>query len=73
MKTQYLLTDKQKQRIHELNKKIFELEMEIASIYSLSNVRYITETEEEAERVKKYFCYGDKLLPRNCVVKIEKE
>lgn len=67
MITEYKLTDKQRQKIAELRQKIFELEMQIASIYLIAPVRYITEREEECERVRKYFCYTDKPLKQGIV------
>lgn len=71
MKTEYLLTDEQKKQIHELNQKIFDLQMQISSIYLMANVRYITETEEEAESVRKYICFDD-VVKKQGIVKINK-
>lgn len=69
MKTEYILTDEQKKRIAELNAKIFDLQMQIGAIYLMSPVRYITETEEECDNVRKYISYMDTPLKQS-VVKI---
>ena len=60
MKEEYILSDEQKKEIARLNHMIFDLKMKIASIYMMAKVRYITETEEECENVRKYFCISDK-------------
>ena len=70
MRAKYFLTDEQKERIRNLNEQIFELEMKIASIYSMARVRYITESEEECENVRKYLCYTDNPLKTQGIVKI---
>lgn len=67
MKTEYILTDEQKKLIHELNQKIFDLQMQIGCIYAMAPVRYITETEEECDNVRKYFCFTDKPLKQGIV------
>lgn len=67
MRTEYILTDEQKKQIHELNQNIFDLQMQIGCIYAMSPVRYITETEEECDNVRKYFCFKDKPLKQGIV------
>lgn len=67
MKTEYILSDEQKKEIAELELKIFDLNMKIASIYAKAPVRYITETKEEADGVRKYLYYSDKLLDKQSI------
>ena len=72
MKTEYILTDEQKQKIHELNQKIFDLQMQISYIYAMAPVRYITETEEECDNVRKYLLAIDTQQLKQGIVKIKK-
>lgn len=67
MKTEYILSDEQKKQIYELNKKIFDLQMQISTIYAMAPVRYITETEEECDNVRKYICFMDRPLKQGIV------
>lgn len=72
MKTEHILTDEQKKQIHELNQKIFDLNMQIASIYAMAPVRYITETEEECDNVRKYILAIDTQQLKQGIVKFNK-
>lgn len=72
MKTEYILTDEQKQKIHELNQKIFDLQMQISYIYAMAPVRHITETEEECDNVRKYLLAIDTQQLKQGIVKIKK-
>ena len=71
MKTEHILNDEQKKKIQELSQKIFELQMQICNIYAMSPVRYITETEEECDNVRKYLLAIDTQPLKQGIVKIK--
>ena len=72
MKTEYILSDEQKKQIHELNQKIFDSQMQISNVYAMAPVRYITETEEECDNVRKYILAFDKQPLKQGIVKFNK-
>lgn len=52
MRTEYVLSDWQKERIAMIRNQIDMLQTELASIYATAEIRVITESEEEADYVR---------------------
>ena len=75
MRSEYMLTDEQKREIAEIDQQIFDLQMKRSLIYSMARIRYVTETEEEADIVRRlawdrYARYGQPVLRNDAVVNI---
>lgn len=78
MRPEYMLTDEQKREIAEIDRQIFDLLMKRSLIYSMARIRYVTETEEEADIVRRlawdrYARYGQPVLRNHAVVRIVTE
>lgn len=55
MRTEYILSDWQKERIAMIRKQIDMLQTELASIYATPNIKVITESAEEEGYVRSAF------------------
>lgn len=55
MRTEYSLTDWQKERIAMIRNQINMLQEELASIYATAKIRVITEGEEEEDYIRRTF------------------
>lgn len=55
MRTEYVLSDWQKERIAMIRNQIDMLQTELASIYATAKIRVIAESEEEADYVRSAF------------------
>lgn len=78
MRAEYMLTDEQKREIDEIDRQMFELLMKRSLIYSMARIRYVTETEEEADIARRlawdrYARYGQPVLRNDAVVRIVTE
>lgn len=78
MRMEYMLTDEQKREIAEIDRQICDLQIKRSLIYSMASIRYVTETEEEADIVRRltrerYARYGQPLLRSDAVDRIVTE
>lgn len=67
MRTEYSLTDWQKERINKIKQQIEELERELATIYLAAPIRLITETEEEADDLRRQLWTRYASMPPNLI------
>lgn len=70
MRTEYILSDWQKERVAMIRNQIDMLQTELASIYATAKIRVITESEEEEGYVRRTFQHFGQPLIREGVVKI---
>lgn len=75
MRTEYILTDEQKKELAEIDRQILELICRKSEIYLCSPVRYVTETEEEADAIRReewlrYATFGQPLIKNDAIAKL---
>lgn len=74
MKTEYILTVAERAELADIDRQIAELCKRKSEIYLRSNVRYITETPEEVEAVRRMdywpLCGTRPLVPKECIAKM---
>lgn len=67
MRTEHSLTDWQKDRINKIKQQIEELEGELARIYLAAPIRIVTETEEEADELRRQLWTRYASMPPNLI------
>ena len=75
MRTEYILTDEQKKELLEIEWQIVELIRRKSEIYLRSPVRYVAETEEEADAIRReewlrFARFDQPLIKNDAVVKL---
>lgn len=75
MRTEYILTDEQKKELLEIEWQIVELIRRKSEIYLRSPVRYVAETEEEADAIRRekwlrFARFGQPLIKNDAIVKL---